>query len=793
MQEYLLRVAPTHAASATQLRGSDAAALARSRTDSHFSAQLPAEEGAVALRGEGAPAVGALTAAEPPGAHPADGVLSVRAASPTRAFEDDAASELMAAYTAEGRAHVNPVTGQPVRWGDTWMQERGGGIGTGRALRLRGGEAGQLATAASSPDRAALLAFYDACNGPRWGVSRNWGVAEPCASAWHGVRCAGGRVVELQLNLNNVACSGGLSLRELGGCSELRVLDLSDNHMGGPLPGDDLALLPHLQSLVLSGNRFTGPLPEQLGSLGELRHLDCSASGLSGPLPPALGRLARLEVLYLGEDGLGQRNALQGPLPGAWAGMLGLRRLSLAGNRVGGSLPAWLAGLTALEELNLRDARLGGTLPAWLASLPRLRVLELGGNQLSGELPPLGASLLHLDLSRNGLDGGLEGAKLERLTLLRTLRLAHNGLDGVLPPQLAALAQLQELDLSHNDLGGELPPWLARMPQLRVLRLGGNRLSGPWPGWLLAAPRLSRLHLDGNRLGGSLEGTPWERAGGLVELHASGNSLEGSLPPALGLLTRLASLQLAHNRLRGSLPAQLGAMRQLARLDVSHNALSGTLPPELASLGELAELHAHSNALSGTLPAALGELPLLRSLLLSGNALTGPLPAWLATAPSLGVADVSANRLSGRLPPAWWVTGGAGGVPPLALRRGFLEREQRHLNAGANPLLCPLPRWAPAVAATCRWVEVQAAVALRGGALLRLSWSGVDLSAVAGLGCLFGTDARWAPALESAAAHLTCALGGGEARSVRLALGGGAVSQFATPVREELDHASSEL
>ena len=80
----------------------------------------------------------------------------------------------------EGEHFVNPRTGKKFEWGDTWMHERGGGVGTGRPesrprrLTADGavevmpakGDAGYALVPMSS-DKQGLLEFYDRCNGPR--------------------------------------------------------------------------------------------------------------------------------------------------------------------------------------------------------------------------------------------------------------------------------------------------------------------------------------------------------------------------------------------------------------------------------------------------------------------------------------------------------------------------------------------------------------------------------------------------------------------------------------------------
>lgn len=60
------------------------------------------------------------------------------------------------------------------------------------------------------------------------------------------------------------------------------------------------------QVIILSGNKLSGTLPQWLGELERLRHVDLSANLLEGPVPTALAELPYLEALLL------QQNALEG-------------------------------------------------------------------------------------------------------------------------------------------------------------------------------------------------------------------------------------------------------------------------------------------------------------------------------------------------------------------------------------------------------------------------------------------------------------------------------------------------
>ena len=70
----------------------------------------------------------------------------------------------------------------------------------------------------------------------------------------------------------------------------------------------------------------------------------------------------------------------------------------------------------------------------------------------------------------------------------------------------------------------------------------------------------------------------------VTALDLSGNNLRGTLPPDLGTLTMLETLDLSNNRLSRTIP-DLSAS-QLDVLDLSDNQLSGTLP-DLSTLTQL--------------------------------------------------------------------------------------------------------------------------------------------------------------------------------------------------------------
>ena len=122
------------------------------------------------------------------------------------------------------------------------------------------------------------------------------------------------------------------------------------------------------------------------------------------------------------------------------------------------------------------------------------------------------------------------------------------------------------------------------------------------------------------------------RLGGWVETAGDfiGNGLTGTLPPELGTLSRLRSLEIGGNRgLSGPIPVELGDLPNLESLILQANRLSGAIPAELGRLVHLKGLVLGGNVLSGRVPPELGNLVDLTALGFRNTMLSGPLPESL--------------------------------------------------------------------------------------------------------------------------------------------------------------------
>lgn len=558
------------------------------------------------------------------------------------------------------------------------------------------------ATACNAKERAALLRFKDGLIDPSGWLS-SWRGPDCCH--WTGVACdePSGHVT-------------GIELRSPDFCTdyafEVNSDPKSNKHqcLSGEL-NPTLLDLEHLQYLDLSSNNFQGiPVPEFIGSMKSLRHLDLSYASFGGLLPPSLGNLSNLLYLDLTVDyysnqglwvsdlnwlsGLSSLNSLR--LIGVnlsrasdhWsekvARLSSLVELSLVGcelskfpnhsqplnfsslstvdlsnNNFNSSIPKWVFEIRSLVELRIVASYLLSSLPAMEeASLCNLRKLDLSFNNLTGDIEGLASGLSwcpnstleELDLTENKFRGGLPNS-LGFHRYLRVLRLSQNTFSGPIPGSLVNLSRLEELDLSFNEMNGTIPESMGRLSDLTKLGLFSNS----WGGTVSEYHFHNLTKLTDLSLSSANKGLLTFRVrqnwvpvfSDLKSIRISNCLLGLGFPEWLKYLKKLSTIVLSSAEISGRIPNWLWEISQQIRLlNLSGNHIPGKLPSRL-SFDSPAQVNLASNHFEGPFPLWSG----VNKLSFRNNLLSGEIPSLAHLHMSaLRYLDVANNSLSGKIP-----------------------------------------------------------------------------------------------------------------------------------------------
>ena len=351
----------------------------------------------------------------------------------------------------------------------------GNGEGLATIIATAGDAHATAEITVENPDRAALVALYEATDGPNWVNNENWLTDLPLGN-WYGVHTDGlGRVVGLNLD---------------------------GNMLEGPIPRE-LGSMVNLVRLRLDGNNLVGPILSELANLTQLRTLNLYGNALEGRIPPELGRLVNLDWLPLGQ------NNLVGPIPSELANLTQLRILNLYDNALEGRIPPELGSLGNLESLSVGLNKLDGPIPQSFLQLDRLQAFYIGSNE--GLCVPGTSAFAEWMEGIEHQDESVTLCNAADVPALRDFHAATGGSgwtrsDGWSSERPVeewhgvrtdSLGRVTALDLERNGLSGRLPASLGSLAQMTELRIGGNRaLSGPLP-LSLAALSLHALHYEG--------------------------------------------------------------------------------------------------------------------------------------------------------------------------------------------------------------------------------------------------------------------------------------------------------
>ncbi|GJW97045.1 leucine-rich repeat protein [Tanacetum coccineum] len=491
--------------------------------------------------------------------------------------------------------------------------------------------------------------------------------------------------------------------KSLGNLCDLRDIDLSSNNF------QNITLIsllenflecksPRLESLSIYSSVLSGHLPNNLGQLMHMKHLDLGYNQISGTIPDSIRLLSFLRTLNLPE------NQISGPIP-LWIGGFSLLEvLDLSNNQLNGSLPGSIGRLSLLKELRLSYNQFNGSLPESIGRLSLFKKLHVSCNQFDGRLPnSLGqlSKLEELDFSSNFLTGLVTETHFVKLVHLKYLIGGGNNL--ILRPRLAnwipPFRHLDSLNLNSWVLGPQFPLWIQLQKDLVYLNISNTSISSPMPESLWRSfPNLKYLDISENHMQGTLmlSGIPttlelldlsFNRLTGELSnvsngsyplfldlsnnlfvgslhhllcsdgmkvtniLNLGNNNLSGVIPECWEKWQRLTILNLENNNFSGGFPRTLGQARNILSLSMRENKLVGQLPSSLMNLTSIEILQLGGNELEGSIPYWLGaELSSLRLLNLKSNNFVGSIPHELCYLKHVHILDLSNNKLFGDIP-----------------------------------------------------------------------------------------------------------------------------------------------
>ncbi|XP_029909908.1 leucine-rich repeat serine/threonine-protein kinase 2 [Myripristis murdjan] len=261
-----------------------------------------------------------------------------------------------------------------------------------------------------------------------------------------------------------------------------------------------------------------------------------------------------------------------------------LTRLDLQGNQLQ-SLPVELLALPALSTLNVSRNSVGPLLtldPTVIC--PSLRQLNLSFNKITTFPHQLGQAMDQLE------ELSMEGNSISELCTpvclpeVKLLDVSKNNIENISPDFLTSCPKLETFSASMNKLCS-----LSHVPsKITTLKLANNSFTYI-PEAILDLPNLRSVDMKSNDIA-VLPGPGFWASINLRELMFSQNCIGAlDLSGPIHKWARLEKLHLGDNRLT-EIPPQIGLLEELTSLDVSRNPGLRSFPDEMGKLGKLWDL-----------------------------------------------------------------------------------------------------------------------------------------------------------------------------------------------------------
>ncbi|KAK3037616.1 hypothetical protein RJ639_030393, partial [Escallonia herrerae] len=195
------------------------------------------------------------------------------------------------------------------------------------------------------------------------------------------------------LHLRNNSLNGEVPMA-LQKCTELVIIDLSENEFCGSTTSWMGKRLLKLISLDLRSNKFSGQIPSDICHLNSLQILDLANNNLSGEIPRCMGNFTAMATKISNEGVISYSHFSGELLEDAYVVTKGsefqydatlpfVTSMDLSSNSLSGEIPKELASLVGLRSLNLSGNCLTGMIPKNVGDMELLESLDFSRNQLS--------------------------------------------------------------------------------------------------------------------------------------------------------------------------------------------------------------------------------------------------------------------------------------------------------------------------------------------------------------------------------------------------------------------------
>ena len=498
-------------------------------------------------------------------------------------------------------------------------------------------------------ERDALIALYNATDGPNWTYTDNWNTNNP-VNTWTGV-----------------------TVENINGQDHVTQIELKRKNLTGTIPAE-IGNFPYLTKLNIGNNHLSGTIPTEIGNLTNLTYLRLSFNNLSGAIPTEISNLTNLSYLSLAF------NDLSGTIPANFSSFTSLEYLFFSGNNLSGTIPDLSSNTNLLyfyiyqndfqfadlephfnDINNLIQANNGYFIYTPMNKLDtELSIDMVNGNNYTLNMPTVSGTGVTYQWYHN--DIAISGATSQTYTI-------NNTQDSDLGDYTckAGSPVIPDLTIDRNVI--HLYGTILQSDKDALLALY-NATDGPnwtnhdnwdttekvynWYGIKMRGNRVIEIDLQNNNLNGTIPSNIGDLTE-LLKLNLSYNGsnyypgdLHGSIPPEIGNLTSLEYLWIDFANLSGNIPPEIGNLSNLKDLALWYNQLTGSIPPEIGNLSNLETLTVEDNPLTGAIPASLANLTKMRSFWIGNNQLTGDIPAGLFdNMPDLYYTAIYGNDLTG--------------------------------------------------------------------------------------------------------------------------------------------------